>query len=134
MPARPDWDAEPAEAAWLPLGGRWLGQCLAEAETAWNPDERLLGICNLGYARGRCLRFPQSKRPDAVRFAVRGDDGGALRISYVVESGHLPFDLGDLRIERAGEPGNPTNTSPLLGRQAACYADSYRRRKGAGIR
>ena len=114
------------ENAMLPLGGVWDGLCRAVPGEAWQPDRATLQpLCNLGYARGICARFPNGDGPDAVRFAVAGDDGANVRLYYVIERDHHPFAHGRLD-DLDGPPGN---SSPLLARQAGAYIRSYLRRK-----
>jgi hypothetical protein len=53
--------------------------------------------CNFGYARGRCISFPDSAAIDAVRFtALQG------RIMYVLEKDYLPVQHGT-DLERLSE-------------------------------
>lgn len=115
----------------LPLGGAWEGVCCAVAGEPWQPDRASLQpLCNMGYARGTCARFPDGDGPDAVRFAVSGDDGTSVRLYYVIERDHHPFAHGPLD-DLEGPPGN---ASALLVRQAAAYLQSYRRRKREAAR
>jgi hypothetical protein len=109
------------ENSMLPLGEVWEGLCRAVPGEPHQPDRTVLQpLCNLGYARGTCARFPAGDGPDAVRFAVSGDDGATVRLYYVIERDHHPFAHGPL------DAGNP---SALLARQADAYLCSYRRRK-----
>jgi hypothetical protein len=129
-PIEPRVSAAAAHDAMLPLGDSWAGVCRAIPERPGPPDEAILRpLCNLGYARGTCARFPEGDGPDAVRFAISRDAGAAIRISYVIERDHHPFAHGNLEYFPAtgavGErPGGET-----LERQAQAYAESYRRRK-----
>jgi hypothetical protein len=119
-----------AHDAMLPLGDRWTGVCHARPDLPAQPDEaNLRPLCNLGYARGSCTRFPDSDGPDAVRFAIFRDEAGLIGISYVVERDHHPFAHG--RLEYAAEAGAfaVPPSSGILARQAQAYAESYRRRK-----
>ena len=110
----------------LPLGGVWDGLCRTVPGEPRQPDRATLqSLCNLGYARGRCARFPSRDGPDAVRFAIAGDDGATVRLYYVIERDHHPFAHGPLD----GLDAPPANSPPLLARQAAAYIQSYRRRK-----
>ena len=105
----------------LPLGGVWEGLCRALPGEAHQPDHAVLQpLCNLGYARGTCARFPAGDGPDAVRFTVSGDDGATVRLYYVIERDHHPFAHGPVE---AGQ------SATLLARQAEAYLRSYRRRK-----
>ncbi len=120
--------ASARQDAMLPLGGPWHGVCRAEPEAAAEPEESMRTVCNLGYARGVCGRFPAGEGPDAVRFTVTRDAGGRLGIYYVMERDHHPFAHGPLEYV----PGaNSILPSPgeTLARQAQAYAESYRRRK-----
>ena len=113
--------------AMLPLGDSWAGLCRAVPDQPVPPAEAdLRPLCNLGYARGNCARFPGSDGPDAVRFAIKQDTGGSLDIAYVVERDHHPFANGNLL-----DPAPAPVSGELLARQAAAYAESYRRRKHA---
>jgi len=114
-------------SALLPLGASWAGECRTNAARPEPVEET--SLCNLGYARGRCPRFPEGEGPDAVRFTILGEEpGGGARLYYVVERDHHPFAHGALE-ESAGGIGNAP--APLLARQASAYLESYRRLKGA---
>jgi hypothetical protein len=94
------------------------------------PDRAIvLECCNLGYARGKCARFPDSAAPDAVRFAISGDDNGIVRLRFVVERDHLPLQHGGLEysVENGSFAGG--GLGELLRRQAEAYLESYFRRK-----
>jgi hypothetical protein len=117
--------------AMLPLGDPWDGLCRATPDDPSAPDETALRpLCNLGYARGNCSRFPAGDGPDAVRFTISRDAEGSVGIYYVVERDHHPFTHGRLEFATASSTlaGAPDET---LARQAAAYAESYRRRKTA---
>jgi hypothetical protein len=117
-------------AAILPLGDRWTGVCRAVPDLPWQPDEAVLGLCNLGYARGTCSRFPSGEGPDAVRFMVSRDDGASLRIYYVLERDHHPFAHGPLDYSVAwGTFVNPPDDG-TMSLQARAYVESYLRRRG----
>jgi hypothetical protein len=111
----------------LPLGDLFQGTCELDSQL---PEEGILrDCCNLGYARHQCSRFPTQPGPDAVRFAVSGDDNGAVRICYVIEQDHRPHAQGALEYDR----GRRAFVDPLpegaLHRQAEAYVASYLRRK-----
>jgi len=117
------------EGAMLPLGGSWRGECRAEAGNPWQPDENSLRICNLGYARGACTRFPSPDGPDAVRFSIRRDDEAGVLLRWVMERDHHPFAHGSLEYSpEAGAFRSPAADGPLL-RQAEAYVESFLRRK-----
>jgi hypothetical protein len=116
-------------SAMLPLGDEWAGLCRAEPGAPVQADEA--GLCNLGYARGACPRFPNGEGPDAVRFTVRAADRSALGLYYVMERDHHPFAHGPLEFSLAlGTLVNPPD-GESLGRQALAYVRSYLRRKAA---
>jgi len=118
------------QAAMLPLGDDWDGVCRATPEQPWLPDAATLRpLCNLGYARGACSRFPDDGGPDAVRFTVSGDDGATLRLYYVVERNHHPFAHGPLAFSRATAGFTVQPESASLRLQAHAYVESYLRRK-----
>ena len=47
-------------------------------------------ICNTGYARGRCAKFPANAEADAVRFSA--DRDGV--VVYILEKDHAPLRHG----------------------------------------
>lgn len=134
-PSAPRSSSSDPQAARLPLGDDWAGACRSAPELAWQPDAaRLRPLCNLGYARGVCNRFPDDQGPDAVRFTVSGDDGATLRLYYVVERNHHPFAYGPLTWSRVIAAFAEPPQSEILHGQARAYVESYLRRKsGASI-
>lgn len=113
----------------LPLGDRWDGVCRANPDAPATMGGTDAGLCNMGFARGECVRFPVAEAPDAARFALKGDNGGSLRLDYVTERDFLPVAHGTLEysIGRARLVAPPE--SETLGRQAEAYSESYLRRK-----
>lgn len=116
-----------------PLGEVYLGECAAEAE-AFQPGEERLECCNLGYAAGKCPRFPQTKGPDAVRFAISADRDGVIRITYSVEQDHLPFQHGVIEYSCDDERWWGLDAETLLQFQAEAYVKSYLRWKQSKAR
>jgi hypothetical protein len=114
----------------LPLGDSWGGICRAQPGVPWTPGEDVLRpLCNLGYARGECPRFPGDGAPDAVRFTIARRDSEGLHLYYVVERDHHPYAHGplDFAPERGVAGSAPVEDFVL--RQAAAYIRSYLRRK-----
>jgi hypothetical protein len=132
-PVRPRTIAIGAPGAMLPLGDDWVGLCRATTGQPWEPDEASLAtLCNLGYARGSCPRFPADegdRGPDAVRFTISRDDGGSVEVYYVVERDHHPFAHGGLEFSRAAAAFIAPPPAETLHRQARAYVTSYLRRK-----
>jgi hypothetical protein len=131
-PQQPRSPGSGPESALLPLGDAWAGVCLALPENPAQPDDASLPLCNLGYARGACPRFPSHTGPDAVRFAIARDDGRSLQIYYDLERGHLPFHHGQVEYFREAGSFQPPLPATAFGHQARAYVASYlRRRKDA---
>ena len=119
-----------ASAPKLPLGDAYTGSCRADpVQPAPPAADALVDLCNLGYARGRCARFPEGAGPDAVRFAVTQDAAGAIRISWVRESDHHPFDHGVLEYTAEAQALVSAPVDGLVLQQAQAYLASYLRRK-----
>jgi hypothetical protein len=115
----------------LPLGDLWKGECRAAPERPCEPsDAELRPLCNLGYARGTCCRFPaREDGPDAVRFTISGDEGSLLHLYYVIERNHHPFAHGPLKFSISGDDFSNLPAGENFGRQARAYVESYLRRK-----
>lgn len=109
-----DWIHAPR----LPLIDLYRGIC--RAGEPFEPDESIQReICNWGYPRGRCGRFPAGS-PDAVRFSV-AEDAGTLRIIYVFEKDGAPESSGIVDCSALSGAG-------ILEKQIGAFAESYRRR------
>lgn len=85
----------------------------------------------MGYARGRCSRYPQADAGDAVRFLIARDRGEWIRIEYVVECDHHPFAQGVLEYSRALGAFAGLGGNTVLECQALAYVQSYLRRRPA---
>jgi len=112
----------------LPLGDFHRGLCLSTIEPFTPEGFHVQQLCNLGYARGQCPRFPADADVDAVRFTIARDDGTAIHLRFVLERGHHPHAHGPLEYRRdvggfAEKPEGP------LAAQATAYIASYLRRK-----
>jgi hypothetical protein len=107
----------------------WFGVCRADG-AGFEPDERLLSeCCNMGYARGKCTRFPQAAGPDAVRFAIARDVGERIVVGFAVERDHHPHAQGSLEFERDATGAAVSESRPLIEKQASAYVASYLRRR-----
>ena len=120
--------------AMLPLADLWAGSCCAVAGRKDQPDEGAVRpLCNMGYARGVCSRFPaDDPGPDAVRFTVSRDDGARLLLHYVLERDHHPFAHGRLEYAVTDCRFVPAVSGEVLCRQAEAYVLSYLQRKFRG--
>src|SRR6476646_3225294 len=106
----------------LPLGDAYAGRCQADPALPADPDPvTLRDCCNLGYARGKCARFPDAAGPDAVRFSVTADSGSSVRIYWVREKNHEPFDHGALEYSMAAEEFTAGAVDRAVERQAQAY-------------
>jgi hypothetical protein len=130
FPVNPRTEGTNPQHAMLPLGATWTGSCRALPDRECQPDESVVhSLCNLGYARGTCSRFPSGDGPDAVRFTISRDDGATLRIYYVVERDHHPFSHGPLEYSLACGGFVEAPEGEIICRQARAYVESYLRRK-----
>lgn len=105
LPIAPRIETEWFRAPRSPLGALYAGTCHASSQ----PEITDTTVCNVGYARGQCPRFPQDAVADAVRFAETA--GGLI---CILEKGCLPLSyvpVADL-------------TDPILQAQARAFARS----------
>jgi hypothetical protein len=90
---------------------------------------RMREVCNLGYGRSCCERFPSASTADAVRFHIAKDSGGLIQIQYVFERDCWPGEHG--AIEWSAERRfSPDMGNDVLRRQAEAFLESYLRRRG----
>lgn len=116
----------------LPLGDYFGGACYAQPSGVIElPESRQRELCNCGYARGKCDRFPSGSTADAVRFSVTDDTPNRLLMVYVVEKDHAPAKFGTLEylIAEAHLDGLPI--SDILVQQARAFLESYLRHRVA---
>lgn len=82
-----------------------MGECHAAGSVATVPLEPLQReLCNSGYARGLCSRFPSAAAADAVRFSPLPEG----RLLYILEKDHAPLEHGE--IDAATDPREPLAT------------------------
>ncbi len=125
VPAEPLGGGRWLRAPRFPLGEAYRGVCQARAEPFTPPESWLEEICNCGYARRRCGRFPAGA-PDAVRFSLLGEDHQSIQIVYIVERDHAPQSHGTLQYCKA-----TAGLSPAAGRleaQARAFIAAHLRR------
>jgi hypothetical protein len=84
-----------------------------------------LELCNWGYARGRCDRFPPDAPADAVRFSIAAEDQRSVRLIYVLERDHAPVEHGEIECSLASWSFSPAGASDLLLSQARAFVESY---------
>jgi hypothetical protein len=58
-------------------------------------------LCNRGYARGICERFPPSAPFDAVRFSVLDETAESPRFVWILEQDHAPAQFGAFEYDAA---------------------------------
>ena len=120
----------------LPLGDPFGGACHARpADIVEPPEAQQRDLCNCGYARGRCDRFPGGSAPDAVRFSVTEDSPARLLVVYVVEKDHAPAAFGTLEYLVSDSHLGGAPISNVLQQQARAFLESYliRRARGTSV-
>ena len=127
----PDTSDTDPRSALLPLGAFWAGVCHAGAAELGPPEEASVRrLCQLGYARDNCSRFPANDAgADAVRFTISRDDGELLHLHYVLERDHHPYAHGSLEYQRGSARLVQAPQNEIVRRQAEAYITSYLRRK-----
>jgi hypothetical protein len=111
----------------LPLGDPYSGECRAAADPFQPEEAQVRQVCNLGYGRGCCDRFPEAAEADAVRFHVSKDRGKLIQIQYVFEKDCWPKEHGILEYVSTAVRSGPENV--VLRKQAAAFLESYLRRR-----
>ena len=114
----------------LPLGDPYSGECRA-SDAVYQPDEtHIREICNLGYGRSRCDRFPEASSRDAVRFNITQDAGELIRIQYVFEKDCWPEAHGVMECSASTGEVSEGPDDAVLKKQAGAFVASYARRRG----
>jgi len=86
-------------------------------------------VCNLGYGRGRCERFPEESPSDAIRFHIARDAGELLSIQYVFERDCWPHSHGSFDCSSTQGALENAPADEILRQQAAAFVRSYVRRR-----
>jgi hypothetical protein len=129
---KPRSQTDRSRSAMLPLGDAWDGVCRAVADAPSQPDEStLLSLCNMGYARGCCAKFPEGDGPDAARFTIAASKPETVSVYYVLERDHHPWAHGPLEFSRTGDAGGDRSAGEPALRLARAYVQSYLRRISA---
>jgi len=89
-------------------------------------------LCNFGYARGRCCWFPEQAGADAHRFSAWQEEGGALRVVWIVEREFEPVAHGEFHYDRV-QWGAETSGS-IIELQAQAFARSWMSRTAVELR
>jgi len=118
----------------LPLGAAFQGVCLAQpGEPHTPPEQHQQELCNCGYARGRCERFPVDSAADAVRFSVIEDTRAGLRLVYIFEKDHAPSEFGPIEFSIADHEFCIPAPNPIVARQVTVFIEAYLART-SGVR
>lgn len=104
---------------------------MADPNTPVEPDsDELRRFCNLGYARGACVRFPRSTgAADAVRFSIAGDRNSVIDIVYILEKDYGPVRHATLVWNLAESGFSTALESPAVEAQARRFVESYLKRR-----
>ena len=118
----------------MPLGDAFAGSCHARRDEILEPTEsQIRELCNCGYARGRCDRFPPEGGGDAVRFSICSDRNGRVGLVYIIEKGHAPMESGGLEYVVDEAVFAVAVENELLLEQAKAFLTSYLRRRAAPV-
>ncbi len=112
----------------LPLLEAYSGECHSAAEPHQPAGSVLRSVCNSGYPRGRCERFPPDAPSDAVRFHVTTVTSQLMRLQYVFEKNCRPVEFGELVYSQAQRRFSAPLAGAAAARQATAFIESYLRR------
>lgn len=108
----------PAASGPPPLGDWYRGVCRSARP---GPASLPLLLCNYGYARGACVRFPlASDAPDAVRFSMVTAPGGDPQVQFALEKDHYPAGHGVLSPPFAADENPSVLHAQVLAFWSAC--------------
>lgn len=114
----------------LPLGAAWRGSCTAPGGELVQLGAADLEGCNLGYAH-HCLRLPEQRAADAVRFVVSRYSADRLQLQFVLEAKHLPIAHGKLEYDCARSCWTSAHADPVIQKLAECFLRTYLERNPA---
>ncbi len=100
-----------------PLGVLCAGEC--HAGPVPQPASHVL--CNFGYARGVCERFPSKAPADAIRFVITARDADVIHVRYLFERACSPQSHGTLVYYASEGRLVGAEGSPILGGQVESF-------------
>lgn len=107
----------------LPLIQEHEGMCHAGgADTFANGP-----VCNHGYARGNCERFPKEEPSIALRYSVLRCDGRELEVLCIAEENHVPVRSRRLHFSPDLNRLSEMDLDACLAAQAIAFSRSYLR-------
>ena len=128
-PSEPFEDGAWLKSPRLPLGEPCRGECTAGPSPFEPPLDRLRELCNLGYARGRCERFPADAPSDAVRFSVAGTDAGRVSFVLIFEADYSPARHAAVEYDVQSQRFSPDLEDANVSAQARQFVGSYLKRR-----
>ena len=118
----------------LPLGDPYAGVCHARPGEPFEPPASALDdLCNCGYARGRCDRFPAETTADAVRFSLVSVDPDVICLVYILERAHAPVEHGTLRYATRQSRFADAPPTVILAAQAEAFLESHLARQARAV-
>jgi hypothetical protein len=107
-------------------GAAFAGVCHAVPDESHQPSpQRQENLCNCGYARGICERFPKDAIADAVRFSVTADEPRRLSLVYIFEKDHAPAEFGELEYSIVKQTLLSPVANQVLAIQAEAFIENY---------
>ena len=82
----------------------------------------------MGYAVS-CVRLPQERDYDAVRFSVSRESASQLTIWFVCETAHRPGSHGTLQYDAAGKQWLLRHDDSRIQKLAECFVQTYLAKK-----
>lgn len=109
-----------------PLGAAYAGTCQACPEDIFEPPpQRQETLCNQGYARGICERFPPSAPFDAVRFSVLEVTAESSRFVWIMERDHAPAQFSAFEYDASLKRPAAPELLGIVDRQAEVFVLSH---------
>lgn len=115
----------------LPLGDPCRGRCTVLVDDPIEPGlDEVRKFCNLGYARGRCPRFPAAfDGPDAIRFSIANENSDTLSLVCILERDYSPGRHSAMVYDMRSACFTTRSESSNLDAQARQFVESYLSRR-----
>ena len=118
--------ASPLHAnARLPLVEEYEGLCLAAAEPFTAPADTQFRLCNQGYPRGGCERFPSDETRSCLRYELLSRNENTLEVMIIAERDYAPVDWRVVRYSTATGAEEPEISDACMRAQLAAFCRAY---------
>lgn len=118
--------ASPLHAnARLPLIEEYEGLCRVAAEPFAAPADTQFRLCNQGYPRGGCERFPSDETRSCLRYELLSRSEDIFEVMIIAERDYAPVEWRVVKYSFAAGTVEPEMSDACMRAQLAAFCRAY---------